>query len=312
MFLRPPQTSMLGTIGSTPLVELTKIVPSGSARVLVKLECLNPTGSYKDRMALAVIEEAEKRGDLRPGMTVVEYTGGSTGASLAFVCAVKGYRFRVVSSDAFAQEKLRMMSALGAELTIIPSHNGEMTRDLFQSMIEQAKIYAMEENTYFTDQFNNRDVLTGYAALAAELLEQAEKPIHTFCAAVGTAGMLMGAARQFRASSPSTRIIALEPSTSAVISTGVSGKHYMEGMGVGFVPPLLDRALLDEIRVVDEEDARAMARRLAAEEGLLVGTSSGGNIASALKIAGEIGAGHIVTTVAVDTGLKYLNGDLYQ
>ncbi|MBI1802435.1 MAG: cysteine synthase family protein [Chloroflexi bacterium] len=306
------RASTLQAIGHTPLVRLRKVAPPGSAEVLVKLEYFNPTGSYKDRMALAMIEEAERRGDLRPGMTVVEYTGGSTGSSLAFVCAVKGYPFKVVSSDAFAKEKLQTMRAFGADLTLVPSDGGRITPDLIQRMMAQAKQIAESGNSYATNQFHNRDSLKGYAQIGYELVRQVNGPIHAFCGGVGTAGMLMGVAHALRASNSAARIIALEPAASAVISTGVAGAHHVEGIGVGFVPPLLDRAYYDQARGIEESAARAMARRLAKEEGILAGTSSGLNVVGALQVARELGPGHTVVTVAVDSGLKYLAGDLYE
>ena len=308
---RPVVPSMLDAIGNTPVVQLRKVVPPDCADVLVKVESYNPTGSYKDRMAKAMIEGAEARGDLRPGMTVVEYTGGSTGSSLAFVCAAKGYRFHVVSSDAYAEEKLRTMRAFGADLELIPSEGGKITPDLVPRMIQRAQELANEANTYFTDQFRNCDSLVGYAEIGRELLAQVSR-IDAFCGGVGTAGMLMGVARAFRAAKTGTKVVALEPASSAVISTARAGTHHVEGMGAGFVPPLLDRALYDEARGIDEAEARVMARRLAAEEGLFVGTSGGLNVVGALQLAREVGPGHTVVTVVADTGLKYLAGDLFQ
>jgi len=302
---------MTELVGNTPVVKLSKVVPEGAAEIFVKLEWFNPTGSYKDRMALAIIEEAERRGDLRPGMTVVEYTGGSTGSSLAFVCAAKGYRFKVVSSDAFAQEKLKTMQAFGAEVTIVPSEGGMITPDLIPRMIEKAKEYAAEPGTYFTNQFHNRDALVGHRRFGEELLSQIDRPIDVFCTAVGTAGFSMGVSSALREASASTRVVLFEPSSTAVISGKAPGTHHVEGIGVGFVPPLLDESLYDEVRAIDENEARAMARRLAAEEGLLTGTSSGLNVVGAIGLARELGPDHIVATVAVDTGLKYLAGDLY-
>jgi cysteine synthase A len=304
-------SSMLEAIGNTPLVRLNSVVPANSAAVLVKLEYYNPTGSYKDRMALSMIAEAEKRGDLRPGMTVVEYTGGSTGSSLAFVCAVKGYRFRVVSSDAFAQEKLQTMRAFGAQLTIVPSRDGKITPDLIPDMVQRAETIAAEQPSFFTNQLRNADAARGYEPIAHELLHQAGGPIHAFCASVGTAHMLMGVAHVLRRQAPSTRIIALEPASAPSISKGVAGTHHVEGIGIGFVPPMLDKAFYDEARCIDEDDARAMAWRLAKEEGIFSGTSSGMNVLGACQLAQELGPGNTVVTVAVDSGLKYLSGDLY-
>ena len=310
----PPKvcSSTLQAIGNTPVVRLQKIVPADSAEVLVKLEYFNPTGSYKDRMALAMIEEAEARGDLRPGMTIVEYTGGSTGSSLAFVCAVKGYSFKVVSSDAFAREKLQTMRAFGAELTIVQSHGGQVTPDLIPRMIEQAKKLAESGNTYWTNQLHNADAIKGYEGIGRELLEQVEGPVHAFCGGVGTAGMLMGVAHMLRRANGSIRIVALEPASSAVISTGMAGSHRVEGVGIGMIPPMLDNNYYNEARGIDESEARQVARRLAREEGIFAGISTGLNVTGALQLARELGPGHTVVTVAVDTGLKYLAGDLYE
>jgi cysteine synthase len=303
--------SILQAIRNTPVVHLNKVVPPNCANVLVKLEYYNPTGSYKDRMALAMIEEAEKRGDLQPGMTVVEYTGGSTGSSLAFVCAVKGYRFRVVSSNAFAKEKLQTMNVFGAELNIVPSHEGKVTPDLVPRMMQRAREIADSEPSYWTNQLHNADTLKGYEQIGEELVRQLDTPIHAFCGGVGTAGMVMGVARVLRRVNPSARIVVLEPASSPVISKGVSGTHHIEGTGIGFVPPLLDKNFFDEARGIDEAKARDMAWRLAREEGIFAGTSTGMNVVGAIALAGELGTGHTVVTVACDSGLKYLAGDLY-
>jgi len=310
---KPPPLvpSSLDAVGSTPLVELRRVVPPGSARVLLKLEYFNPTGSYKDRMARAMIEEAERRGDLRPGMSVVEYTGGSTGSSLAFVCAVKGYRFRVVSSDAFAREKLMTMRAFGAELHIVPSDGGRITPDLIPRMREEALKLASEPNTYLTNQFNNLDVLRGYGQIGSELLQQVGEPIDAFCGGVGTAGMLMGVSHALREAGSSARIVALEPSSSPMLTKGTPGTHRVEGIAPGFVPPLFEPGYVHEVRAIDEQEGRAMARRLAREEGVLAGISTGLNVLAAVQLAQELGSNHIVATVAVDTGLKYLAGDLF-
>ena len=299
---------MTEAIGGTPVVRLD--VGDEQADVWVKVEGGNPTGSYKDRMALSMVEEAEKRGDLRPGMTVVEYTGGSTGSSLAFVCAAKGYRLRVVSSDAFSAEKLNTMRALGAELTVVPS-DGSITRELIETVIATAAEYAAEPDTYFTDQFSNRDQISGYRVIGRELLAQLPDGIDVFCGAVGTAGMLMGVASELRDVGAPTRIVALEPAESAVLTTGVSGSHHVEGIGPGFRPPLLDDDLVDEVRAVPQEAARQTARELASGAGIFAGWSSGLNVTAALDIASELGPGHTVATIACDSGLKYLSGPLY-
>ncbi len=307
---------MLTAIGNTPLVRLSRIVPQDSADVWVKLEYYNPTGSYKDRMALSMIERAERRGALKPGMTVVEYTGGSTGISLAFVCAVKGYRCRIVCNDAVALEKRRSMQVFGAELEVLKSEGGKLTPDLVPRMMARAREIAAEGPSYATDQMRNPDMVAGYESLGEELLRQVPGPIHAFCGAVGTAGMLMGTGRVLRRpnpATPATRIVALEPATSAVLSGGTAGRHGVEGVAPGFVPPQFDRSLVSEIRAIDEAEARRMALTLARQEGLFAGTSTGLNVVAALQLARELGggAGHTVVTVAVDSGLKYLGGDLY-
>jgi cysteine synthase A len=303
--------STLDAIGRTPVVQLSKIVPSSSADVLIKLEYMNPTGSYKDRMALAMIEEAEARGDLKAGMTVVEYTGGSTGSSLAFVCAVKGYAFKVVTSDAFAKEKLHTMAAFGADLSIVQSEGGMVTPDLVPKMMAEATSIAESGNCYFTNQLHNSDSIVGYRKIGDELVEQVDRQIDAFCGGVGTAGMLMGVSQALHQVNPDVKIVALEPASTAVISGGDPGSHHVEGLGIGFIPPLLDKNLYDEARGVNEEEARKMARLLAKEEGIFAGTSSGLNVVGALQLAEELGEGKTVVTVAVDTGLKYLAGDLY-
>lgn len=309
---RPRVESTLKAIGDTPLVQLQRVVPAGYAAVFVKLEYYNPTGSYKDRMALAMVEEAERRGALRPGMTLVEYTGGSTGSSLAFVCAVKGYRLKIVSSDAFAPEKIKTMRAFGAEVELIPSTGGKVTPDLIPRMKERVQAIVREEGAYPTDQLNNADMLKGYEQMGREVVEQMAGPIDGFCGGVGTAGMVMGVARAVRAANAAARIRVLEPATAAPISTGKSGAHGVEGISVVPAPPLLDKSLYDDARPVEEAEGRAMARRLAREEGIFAGTSSGLNVAGAIALARELGPGRRVVTVAVDSGLKYLAGALYE
>ena len=303
--------SVLHAIGNTPLVRLQKIAPAGTATVLVKLEYVNPTGSYKDRMALAMIEGAEKRGALKPGMRVVEYTGGSTGSSLAMVCAMKGYEFHPLSSDAFAMEKLDTMRAFGADLEVVPSDGGKVTPALFDRFKARIAELMKDANTFWTDQFNNRDALDGYANIGRELIAQAGH-VDAFVGAVGTAGMLVGVSNAFKQAGSRARIVAIEPSTSPFLTAGKGGPHRVEGTAAGFWPPHLTPGTYDEARAIDENAGRAMARRAAREEGIFAGTSSGLNLAAALDLAQELGPGKVVATVAVDTGLKYLAGDLYK
>jgi cysteine synthase len=303
--------TVLHAIGRTPVVRLRRVVPPDAADVIVKLEFFNPTASYKDRMALAMIEGAEARGALRPGMRVVEFTGGSTGSSLAMVCAAKGYRFVVLSSDAFAQEKLLTMTAFGAELRMVPSDNGKVTPALFERFRKEIAVLAAEPDTYWTDQFHNEDAIAGYMGIGRELLEQTGGRLDAYCGAVGTGGMLRGVSRALREGGSRARIVALEPAASPAMTEGRSGAHRVEGIGTGSIVPHMTDRPYDEARAIDEADARAMARRLAREEGLLIGTSSGMNIAAAVQLARELGPGKTVATVAVDSGLKYLAGDLF-
>ncbi len=316
MHTPPPVSSVLNAIGNTPLVKLRKIVAPESADVYVKLEYYNPTGSYKDRMALAMIEGAEARGDLTPGkqppMRVVEFTGGSTGSSLAMVCAVKGYRFTPISSDAFSKEKLETMRAFGAELTVIPSVEGKVTPDLFVRMRAEADRQRQGPDTFFTDQFNNHDAIRGYMGIGEEIFQQLDGKITAYCGGVGTGGMLAGVSKALRAAGCAARIIALEPDSSPFLTTGKAVVHSVEGIASGRRPPHLeDTTVYDEARAISEEGAREMSRRLAREEGLFAGPSTGVTVLAAVAIAKECGSGATVVTVAVDTGLKYLAGDLY-
>ena len=306
-----PVDSVLHAIGRTPVLRLKKVVPPDSADVYVKLEYFNPTGSYKDRMALAMIEGAERRGTLRKGMRVVEYTGGSTGSSLAMVCAIKGYEFHPLSSDAFAQEKLDTMRAFGADLEIVQSDGGKVTPALFDRFKARIAELMKDPNNFWTDQFNNKDAIDGYANIGRELAEQVGR-VDAYVGAVGSAGMIVGVSRALKESGSQARIIPLEPSTSPFLTTGKGGPHRVEGTAAGFWPPHLTKDMYDEVRVIDEEEGRAMARRVAKEEGVFAGTSSGVNIAAAVALARELGPGKVVATVAVDTGLKYLAGDLYK
>jgi cysteine synthase len=304
--------SVLKAIGRTPVVRLHRVVTPGSADVLVKLESVNPTGSYKDRMALAMIEGAEASGKLAPGVRVVEFTGGSTGSSLAMVCAAKGYRFVVLSSDAFSREKLLTMQAFGAELRMVPSDGGKVTPALFERFRKEIAVLAAEPNTFWTDQFHNEDAIRGYMDIGHELLAQTDGQVDAFCGAVGTGGMLRGVALALRTVGSRARIVALEPASSPAMTAGRGGAHRVEGTAIGSIPPHMTDRPYDEARAVDEVDGRAMAKQLAREEGLLVGTSSGLNIFAAVQLARELGKGKTVATVAVDTGLKYLAGDLFE
>ena len=302
---------ILEAIGNTSMARLRKVV-SPAQDVLVKLEWENPTGSVKDRMAQAVISRAEADGRLRPGDTVVEYTGGSTGAALALVCAAKGYRLRIVSSDAFSPEKLDQMRALGAELTLVPSEGGLTTKKLILDMIEIARRISQEPRVYWTNQLENQDSIAGYHALGEEIWRQANGRIDAFVHCVGTAASLRGVGGVLKRHRPSVRIVAVEPAESSVLLGGPAGPHKIEGVGIGYTPPLWDAELVDEIVAVGTDEAKEMARRIAREEALFAGTSSGANVVAALRVAESLGPGARVVTLMADSGLKYLNTDVYR
>ncbi len=304
--------NVLEAIGSTTLVQLHAVVPPRCAAVFAKLEWENPTGSMKDRMARAVIEAAERDGRLKPGGTVVEYTGGSTGASLALVCAARGYRLRIVTSDAFSREKLDQMAALGAELTLVPSEGGHTTKQLILDMIETARRRSEEPGSYWTNQLHNLDSIAGYHALGEEIWRQTEGRIDAFVHCVGTGASSRGVATVLKRHKPDLHMVAVEPAESSVLLGGQPGPHQIEGVGVGFVPPLWDAGLFDEIVAVETDEAKAMARRLAREEGLFAGTSSGANVIAALRVGGRLGRAARVVTLMADSGLKYLNTDIYR
>ena len=303
--------TILATIGHTRLVPLRHLVPRGSARILIKLEYENPTGSMKDRMALAMVEAAEADGRLKLGGSVVEYTGGSTGVSLAFVCAAKGIPLRIVTSEAFSKEKRDHMKALGAQLTLVPSPTGGTTKALTLEMIETARRLAAAPGCYWTDQLNNTDQLASYERMGEEIWEQAGGRISAFVQSVSTAGSLRGIATRLRSHDASVRIIAVKPEESAVLSGRPSGSHKIEGTGAGFVVPLWHDTLADEIQPVSSQEAMETARVLARHEGIFAGTSTGANVAAALRVGKRLGPDHTVVTLAVDSGMKYLSTALY-
>ena len=303
---------ILDAIGNTPMARLRRITAPGGADVFVKIEGTNPTGSMKDRMARAVIARAEADGRLRPGDTVVEYTGGSTGTSLALVCAVKGYRICIVSSRAFSQEKLDHMAALGAELTLVPSEGGLITKQLILDMIEAARRLSEEPRTYWTDQLRNHDSIAGYHPLGEEIWTQAGGGVDAFVHSIGTAASLRGVAAVLRKHRPDVRIVAVEPAESPVLGGGAPGRHKIEGIGIGYAPPLWQPDLADEILAVSTAEAEEMARRLAREEAIFGGTSSGANVVAALRVAQRLEPGAKVVTLGVDSGLKYLSTEVYR
>ncbi len=298
--------NVLSAIGNTSIVQLQKVVPFNCAKIFAKLEWENPTGSMKDRTAQAMIARAEEDGRLKPGDTIVEYTGGSTGISLALICVAKGYRLHIVSSEAFSQEKLRQMAAFGAELTLVPSEGGLTTKKLILDMIEAAREISKKPHSFWTNQLSNADSITGYFALAEEIWSQTDGKLDAFVQSVGTAASLRGVATVLKQHDSMIKIIAVEPAESAVLSGGQPGPHKIEGVGIGYIPPLWDPSLVDEIVAVKTEDAKAMARRLARDEGLFAGTSSGANVIAAIKVGERLGPNASIVTLMVDSGLKYL------
>jgi cysteine synthase A len=304
--------NVLEAIGNTSLVRLRKVVPPGGGNILVKLEWENPTGSVKDRMAQALIAKAEEDGRLRPGDTVIEYTGGSTGASLALICAAKGYRLQIVSSDAFSPEKLDHMAALGAELKLVPSEGGLTTKKLILDMIEAARALSQAPGTYWTDQLHNPHGIAGYFSLGEEIWRQTQGKIDAFVHCVGTAASSRGVATVLKRYKPDIRIVAVEPAESSVLLGGKPGPHKIEGVGIGYAPPLWDPSLVDEILPVRTDDAKEMARRIAREEALFAGTSSGANVVAALRVVKRLGPDARVVTLMVDSGLKYVSTDVFR
>lgn len=305
-------SGVLAAIGATPLIELASLRESGRARVVAKLEGQNPTGSLKDRMALSVVDRAVASGRLPPGGRLVEYTGGSTGTSLAFVCAARGFASTMVTSDAFSAEKRDHMRALGADVIEVPSEGGRITRELIRAMMARAKELAAAPDAFYADQFENRDATAGYEPLAEEIWAQCEGRVDAFVHAVGTGHSLVGCARALRRHHPAIRVIAVEPAESPVLSGGEPGAHQIEGIGAGFVPPMWSEAAADAIEAVSSADAMAMSRRLAREEALFVGTSSGANVVAALREAERLGPGATVATLLCDSGLKYLTTELFR
>ncbi len=300
------RTNILECIGNTSLVALRCVVPRNRARILLKIESENPTGSMKDRMALAMIEAAEANGRLKAGGSVVEYTGGSTGVSLSLICAVKGYPLHIVSSDAFAQEKLDYMRILGANLQIVESDGGRMTEKLTRDMIEAARVITERIGGYWTDQLKNTDQLSAYQKMAEEIWSQTGGRVDGFVQSVGTAASLRGNAEQLRKHNAKVKIVAVEPAESAVLSGGQPGAHKIDGVGAGFVVPLWREDIADCIERVSTEDAVTMALRLAREEGLFAGTSTGANVVAAFRVAEQLGPTATIVTVMCDTGMKYL------
>lgn len=304
---------MMAAIGNTPLLQLKKLTPSDSAEVWVKWEGANPTGSMKDRMAVSIIDGAEARGELLPGYRVLDYTGGSTGSSLAMVCAARGYGSYFVTSDAFAESKLNTMRLFGAELEIVPGDNGKITPELFQRCFDRVDELRTTPGFFYADQFRNVDNRRAYNAMGDEIVKALDGQIDGFVACVGTGGCFSGVAERLKANSTATLCYPVEPMQSqAIAGLATTGGHRLEGVGAGFVPSILRTDLASGTLAVADEDAMATARLLARTEGICGGTSSGANVFAALELARRLGPGRRVVTVICDTGLKYLDGDLYR
>ena len=300
-------------IGNTPLIKIEKLIDSNSADIFVKLECANPTGSMKDRMALSMIEGAERRGELKVGGRVVDYTGGSTGSSLAMICSAKGYKAHFVSSDAFAAEKLQTMKAFGATLELIPSENGKITANVIDAALARVRELANQSNTFYTDQFNNKDNRNAYHEMANEVINELGLGIDEFLVGVGTGGCFSGNSEVFKSQIPNINCIAIEPYNVRALSGGdTTGTHRLEGMGAGFVPGICRLDLVDQIIAVKDKDAYETARKLARVEGIFGGITSGANVWTAIQRAKVLGKGKTIVTVICDSGLKYLQGDLYK
>jgi cysteine synthase len=309
-FMKELRQNILDCIGGTRLMALRCIRTANGSRILLKMENENPSGSMKDRMALAMIEAAENDGRLKPGGCVVEYTGGSTGVSLSLVCAVKKYPLHIVTSDAFSKEKLDHMAVLGASMQVLPSEGGGMTEKLTRDMIEAARVVAENTGAFWTDQMKNRDQLAAYHKMADEIWNQTksqtERKPDAFVQSAGTAASLRGIGEALRQYHSQIKIVAVEPAESPVLSGGKAGSHKIDGIGAGFVVPLWDQNIADEIEQVSTDEAIAMSFRLAREEGLFAGASTGANVVAALRIAEQMPAGSTIVTVMCDTGMKYL------
>ncbi len=305
-------SSVLDAIGKTPIVQLRRVVPQGSVKVLAKLEFTNPTGSMKDRVAKAMVEAAEADGRLKPGGTVVEYTAGTTGISLALVCAAKGYNLKIVFSDAFSDEKRHTMEAFGAKITDVKSDHKRITEKLIKEMVEKARQISQQPGHWYCDQLSNHDGAAGYHPLGEEIWEQTEGKVDAFVQTVGTAHSIHGTTETLWKHNPDVHIAAVEPAESAVLSGRPTGSHKIEGIGIGYVPPLWNPKLVNEVITVTTEEAKTMSRRLAKEEALFVGTSSGANVVASLKIAERLGPSATLVTVMVDSGLRYLSTDLFR
>lgn len=303
--------TVLDAIGNTPLIELKSLHPANGCRIMAKLESANPTGSMKDRMARSVIESAAAKGYIRPGNTVIEYTAGTTGISLGFVCASLGYRFHAVFSDAFSHEKRITMRSFGSIITDVQSDNKKITSDLIRAMIAKAGELSKEPGHWWADQLKNEDAERGYYDLGKEIWDQTNGNIDAFVHSVGTAHSIHGVTRQLWSYNKNIHVAAIEPAESAVISGRPTGSHKIEGMGLGFIVPFWKPELVNEVIPVSTEEAMTMARKLAKDEGIFAGTSTGANLVGALRLAERSTRPKTIVTLIVDSGLRYISTPLY-
>ena len=306
------RATVLDAIGNTPMVELQRLAPPGGARIVAKLESANPTGSMKDRLARTIIERAAEKGLLEPGGTVVEYTAGTTGISLALVAGALGYRTHFVFSDAFSDEKRWTMQAYGAQITDVRSDGQRITKELIEAMIARASEVSEQPGHWWADQLRNEDGADGYLGLGDEIWEQTRGRVDALVHTVSTAHSIHGIGRALRRHHPDVHVVAVEPEESAVLSGRPPGAHKIEGIGLGFLPPLWHPEEVDEILPVSTTDAKQMARRLARDEAIFAGTSTGANVVAAIRVAERLGPDQTVATIVVDSGLRYLSTDVFR
>lgn len=301
-----PARTVLDLIGRTPVVKLRRVAEPGGAEIWGKLEAMNPGGSVKDRICLAMVEAAERTGELQPGGTIVEPTSGNTGIGLAMVAAVKGYRCVLTMPDTMSEERRSLLTAFGAHLELTPDTKG------MHAAVERAQEIARSNRSYFMpQQFRNPANPAAHRSTTAKELLEAFERIDAFVAGVGTGGTITGVGQVLREHMPGIKIYAVEPEASPVLSGGEPGYHGIQGIGAGFIPEILDTSVYDAVLQISDADAAHYTRRLAREEGLLVGISSGANVCAAVRVARELGPGKIVVTVLCDTGQRYLSTDVF-
>jgi len=299
--------NVLELIGETPMVRLHRLVPPGAAAVVAKLESFNPGGSVKDRIAAAMIEDAERRGVLKPGATIIEPTSGNTGIGLAMVAAVKGYRLILTLPDGMSLERTNLLQRYGAQVVITPAADG-----MAGAVAKARELLEQTPGAFMPHQFSNpANPRIHRQTTAREILSATAGQLHAFVAGVGTGGTVTGVGEILKKKDPTIRVVAVEPANSPVLSGGTPGPHMIQGIGAGFVPEVLNRDVVDEILQVADADAYAMARRLAKEEGILAGISAGAAVWAAIRVATSLGTGKTVVVILPDTGERYLSLDAY-